>query len=956
MKKRILAISLSLLLLISMAFTTFGALAEEDTDINMDNLTASNPGNADGDTDIDMSGLTGTTQTGPSTDPVESKVIDFETQYSYDSTTLNMEQLTTGGEDNSGSLHIKSRSDTEGSQTFLNWKSIVTNKNDPTFVSTVLPNTTYKVTFKVKFAEQRSTSDFLVLYFDYYSNNRTNVYYNSVTVGEWKTYTANVTTGEDQTLLGVTFRSGLDHPEMWFDNISIEKVNGEVEVLDPNPVESKIIDFEKQYSYDSTTLNMEQLTTGGVDNSGSLHVKSRSDTEGSQTFLNWKSIVTDKNNPTFVSTVLPNSTYKVTFKVKFAEQRSTSDFLVLYFDYFSNSRSNVYYNSVTAGEWKTYTGTVVTGEDQTLLGVTFRAGLDHPEMWFDNITIQKVENLVDPNPVESKIIDFEKQYDYDSTTLNMEQLTTGGVDNSGSLHIKSRNDTSGSQTFLNWTSIATNKNDPTFVSTVLPDSQYLVSVKIKFTEQRVSDDYLALFFDYYSDTRQNITYNNVEVGEWVTYKKVVTTGSDQTKMAFTFRAGLNHPEFYVDNVTITKKEPTYSGPQTDVLIDFEDTDKYIFEQPERMYIDSTTGHTGEETNALLFEGGSYSTATFINWTGITNCNDDIFCIPVEPNSYYNISMWVKVEDDDTNYGRTYLDLFYNYEGYGDTFIMGTNYRSLIGDLKGDWVKYEASVITRADQDYIRITVNATKFHPNIWVDDITLQKQLPGYVADTEASYTEDYCNIVLNSGYQRNGTVTEKTVYEFENRANIKHTFGGTFTGNGTVTLAFDKEGTNVIKKISVTSKTQRTGFDYITDASSTKVYIIFEPAAGSSIAYTQLDLFETYAVSLGYNKGYSIDPALTKANEYNAVVVDQTAADYVPFEESEAAENGDVSDSSDSVEGGSSEDGTGSSGESDSDYYDGDSPETGDTFGYILAIIFTLVPVAVMTLATFIKKKRFN
>ncbi len=552
------------------------------------------------------------------------------------------------------------------------------------------------------------------------------------------------------------------------------------------------------------------------------------------------------------------------------------------------------------------------------------------------------------DPYASKIIDFETPYTYENGTLvRMEQLTTGGVDNSGSLHVFKRTDGEGSVTFLNWTNVVRDKNDPIFVTTVEPNSKYFVTIDVMITENMDTETPLILYYDNYNHAQFSVDYSTVETGKWITYKGVFVTGADQTQIGTTFNAGNKHPEMYFDNFTITKQKKRYEGPQTDVLIDFENKDEYTIEQYDRTSIEETIGHTGETTNAWFSKGGTYEYATFINWNGLTSGTDDVFCIPVEPNSFYTVSMWLKVDKGSTSsYGTKNFDLFYHYEGYGTLKAISQFETIRINDVLGQgWIRYEKTFMTRADQTLIKITLNADKFHPDYWIDDITVKKQSTGYVTDTNLSYSENLYNLLGDGGYDFSGTVSEKTVFALSTQA-TKYTFGANLSGKGTVTLAFDEARTQLIKSIPVTVEDSRTGFEILADLSG-KVYVILEPDAGEKITYKDMTLFNTLAFVIGTPMGYETNPADEMPNETQLVLVDQTASDYVHFGEN--SENSSAETDEDAGDLDSSE-------ETDEEKDDGDSPETGDTFGYILAIIYTLVPVAVMTLATFIKKKRFN
>lgn len=482
----------------------------------------------------------------------------------------------------------------------------------------------------------------------------------------------------------------------------------------------------------------------------------------------------------------------------------------------------------------------------------------------------------DSEPQRIRTIDFEKPYLINSDYNNIVQQTSGGIDNSGCLRVlpRAEGEEGNAVTFLNYRSIVVDKNDPTFRTAVKPDTTYNVSVKVKFGEipENITSK-LIIYYDYYGEPRaqSNIFYNSVKSGEWITYNFNFKTGTAQDVIAFAFNAGTSHPEILFDDIIIKEMTPNYDGPQSNVIIDFENTEIYSFEQNDRMGIDQTTGPNGSKTNALHVYKGNYpDSVTFINWSGITKYTDPVFCVPVFSDCWYVISAYIKVEDDSNGYSQNApLLLFYD---FNDDSALRTIERIPYGDVKGDgWVKYETRIFTRSDQEYIRFTFNANYVHPEFWLDDITI-KQLPyGYIQETENSYCEDFYNELSISGYKISNTVSKPVLYEIPVKPSTMYTFGVTLSGSGKITVSTDKTGKNILHSYTASKTPVRVGFEFLTDKDTDAVYVLIEPDV-SLLKYEYMNIFETVAVSFGTAMGYTENPNLVQTPEYSAVLIDQT------------------------------------------------------------------------------------
>ena len=439
---------------------------------------------------------------------------------------------------------------------------------------------------------------------------------------------------------------------------------------------------------------------------------------------------------------------------------------------------------------------------------------------------------------------------------------------------------------LNWQSIDHNKDDTVFRTAVKPNTAYNVSVKLKVTQNMKTDSKLVLFYDYYSKFQKHsqINYETIKTGEWLTYQCTFVTADDQTVTAFCLNAGKPHPEMYLDDLVITEVEKSHPAAQDKTVIDFE-KENIFFEQGTRMGVEETTGYNGQTTKALHVYEGDYSNAstTFLNWNTVVDNSDDMFCVPVKPNTNYHFSAWIKVDDPkNVILASSVLRLYAVYNSADDA--LSSQLPIVYKSAKGSgWVKYEWDFLTGGDQNFAQFAFNANTIHPSFWVDDVSFTEIPPGFVATTEKSYCENFYNLV-SANFKTSGTVASKTVVKIPVQPNLRYTFGVTLSGSGNLALAFDENGTQPIRKIAANG--QRTGFEFITGSAHCAVYLIFN--SSGKLNYTDAYLFRSKAISLNYDMGQPENPNRTKTPEYFMEVSNGLEA--AEFENSSSPGTGEV------------------------------------------------------------------
>ena len=141
------------------------------------------------------------------------------------------------------------------------------------------------------------------------------------------------------------------------------------------------------------------------------------------------------------------------------------------------------------------------------------------------------------------------------------------------------------------------------------------------------------------------------------------------------------------------------------------------------------------------------------------------------------------------------------------------------------------------------TLNADTRNIGFWLDNITYTKVPAGIRGGTENSYCENPYNLISKQKIKLNDTIIKKTVTELEIPAYDTVTFGMNVSGNGKLTLSWDKEGKEVLGSYDVSKLKGRVGFRITTDTYQ-KLYATFEPVT-SGIKYSDFYLFKSFSLA---------------------------------------------------------------------------------------------------------------
>ncbi|MBO5231707.1 MAG: hypothetical protein J6B88_03695 [Clostridia bacterium] len=461
-----------------------------------------------------------------------------------------------------------------------------------------------------------------------------------------------------------------------------------------------------------------------------------------------------------------------------------------------------------------------------------------------------------------RVIDMEQNNIVSGDTEFIKQIKTGGYGNNGSTlflpsfdHTTSVNPTK--VTTLNYTSIVTNKNDPYFRTAVKPETNYRVTVRVKVENPIETNSHLILFGDaigYYkynvTGNTFNINYSDIEPNVWNEYTIMLKTASEQDEICFYFNAGEKYPDLFIDEVLIKEIPPRYTGPSEKVVIDFED-DKanYNHVLSDRIKLETTQGVDGNSTKALHIPELTTpaQNVAFLGW-GTTNVmSDPVFTIPVEENTLYSFSYYIKYDNTKNIYSDA-LVIYYDYSG---TYIKGicnrTNYSK--DPLATEWTKVQMDFVTLPGQNTVTFTFNAGYYNPGFWLDNITYEKAKPGFKENTKLSYCEAPFNLIAEQEININGTIAKETVLEISIAPSSIYTFGVDVSGKGNLILAFDKEGKDVIKNYDIASSKNRIGAVIVAAKEHSKIYVIIKPQGTAE--YKDLYLFKRFSIALGSEMG---------------------------------------------------------------------------------------------------------
>lgn len=377
--------------------------------------------------------------------------------------------------------------------------------------------------------------------------------------------------------------------------------------------------------------------------------------------------------------------------------------------------------------------------------------------------------------------------------------------------------------------------------------------------------------DLHGNTPDGGIIANGPIATWNTME-VTFKVRDNTQLYFGLRTGMGTGGqlFYMDDVSLAEgvgSNVLHPGPSDVLTLDFDKDFKYSFTPADRMAVEETKDRNGKTTKALHIFEGVYSSTVFPNWDTVRSDKDLILSFPVKEYSAYEVSVWVKVETlNDANIGA-YLGLFYDYDSdnYSANQITYTPYNKIFE--KGGWQQYTITFTAAKGQEYASFGIDASRTPSSVWIDDIVYKEIKPGVLDETELCYCEDYFNLALQSDLDISDKITKNTTLKIPLVKAGLYTLGIDLSGSGRVIFSSDAQCKKILKAITVSGVEKRIGYNMWLSEIDGGFYIHFIPDS-SGIAYKDLHLFASKAISLGSDMGYAENINYPE-REYNPVYV---------------------------------------------------------------------------------------
>lgn len=520
-------------------------------------------------------------------------------------------------------------------------------------------------------------------------------------------------------------------------------------------------------------------------------------------------------------------------------------------------------------------------------------------------------------PQDQVSIDFDNRGG-DATfqqTDRFEVITDKAFDETQSkmLHIKQGEYTT--TTVLNSTN-TTNGIDKYFSIPVKPDHQYEITLRAKVGSGLVSD-WLSFIAKHGTNSTTIATPMRIEAKDvWRDYRAVVIMGDDEDVLSFTLNGGKKTPEIWIDDIVITDMGvPTmfegHNGPTDEFVVNFDDF--YVpVDYQERMGVLLAPERDGKQTNALHMYEDVYTNSTTFSLSKAARYTDPIFTIPVKPNTLYEYSFWVYLEEGQSKV--PYWSFYVNYGGDEayvtpegpDISKRGTMLVYRVGGFAttGQWVKQSVEFITGPEQYYISTAFDAGNTVKACWLDDITLKEIKPGVIDEISLTYCEDMYNLFTEENVKSVSQGKTQSI-KLNLQPNTTYSFGITATGNAESSsrVFLSNDGTTPLNKSDVNSPDgivkadgtvdKRYGYRLATDSSGV-LYLVIENNDGS-LKLSDPDFFVPASLSCKIPMGYEENPniPLKQPESIEVVWAKDTLQSTTDVEESEDEEYDDFEDS---------------------------------------------------------------
>lgn len=560
---------------------------------------------------------------------------------------------------------------------------------------------------------------------------------------------------------------------------------------------------------------------------------------------------------------------------------------------YSNRVTN-YLTTVTGGAdgWQTIKIPFNSGEQSEVAFVLTSAA---QYLYISNITLHTgTFDVPGPGtPAASRIIDFDT-FGADAelqASDRMEIAKAKGADGtvSNALHIFRGNyDT---PTLLNANTAYNADTDPVFTFAVKENSVYKVTFKVKlavdydFKAQDLDGDgknealWVAAYQHYSgypagAQQKSMGVLHSLKQGEWLQCTYYLETMSQQDVFSFTMNAGRITPEMWIDDITVTETDyavfPGHTLAEKQV-INFDDY-AVNSENADRLYVENNApAKDGNiDNSALYIPAGTHSGPVCLNPTAARAGKDPVYSLPCKPNTLYNLSYWLYVTpDQETNVSWFKFYYFYvnktPWDANSDSTAQGLLDATSMPE-RGEWVKFETTFKTAADQNTVCLTFNAQSKMPEMWLDDIALAEIMPGGLEDNdEYLYSAELYN-ELPTDVLKAISAAKSGVYKLPVSAMTRYTFAATVSSkkasasrlflstDGVSPMEPSDPASGAVMIAKADGKTTRHAFRFVSDRSG-YVYLVIQNDDGA-LQIEAPQLFQTYSLSTALPMGYTEAP----------------------------------------------------------------------------------------------------
>ena len=359
---------------------------------------------------------------------------------------------------------------------------------------------------------------------------------------------------------------------------------------------------------------------------------------------------------------------------------------------------------------------------------------------------------------------------------------------------------------------------------------------------------------------ETLTYNKQFEGfttsedEWTDIKLIFKTeGTDDVQYYFNIHFGECNSEGAKNTAIVSDFSVTKGGvmPETGLKPDVEPTlndwDAYLWNNPKH---NSSAKLVNSDDSC---NGGNAVYNTSVAYQNL------FLKLQLEKDSVYKVSFNVKANE--------IIRIDYCAVNDGESLSWDQN-NYLDASLTKEYLRVSNNVADLSHTEWTKVTgmftvgsLDNVDYYFNIHfglggetndatISDFTITKVYPGYLNDTTLSYCEDYYNLAAASVDLLD--ITKKTVVEIPLECKTIYTFGVMVKGDGKATLAFDKEGNEVIKSLNLNGK--REGISLLSHNTISAIYLILEPK--TAISYEDLYVFIPTAISMGTEMGRQENP----------------------------------------------------------------------------------------------------